>query len=255
MATAKPMKPSEYDGKTLDTRTVNAWLIRMTTYLTLTNTAENRKVEIASSYLTIDAFDWYIDNQTTLEAGTFDAFKTSLRDRFVPQNYKSTIYNQYKGLTQGSLSVSEYSIKFKALADQIPDLVPNATRDLEFVTGLFHEIKKFIVSQPPVKAETWSALVGRAMRIEETLLPGYNRPAPAASSYNRPASTGSSYNRPTSTAPSYNRSTPSASNYHRNSSPGQTLVPLIPVMGSRTPQLPLLSLRSSNLFRRVTGRS
>ena len=242
MATAKPMKPSEYDGKTLDTRTVNAWLIRMTTYLTLTNTAENRQVEIASSYLTIDAFDWYIDNQTTLEAGTFDAFKTSLRDRFVPQNYKSTIYNQYKGLTQGSLSVSEYSIKFKALADQIPDLVPNATRDLEFVTGLFHEIKKFIVSQPPVKAETWSALVGRAMRIEETLLPGYNRPAPAASSYNRPASTGSSYNRPTSTAPSYNRSTPSASNYHRNSSPGQTLVPLIPVMGSRTPQLPLLSL-------------
>src|SRR5437667_10977440 len=83
MATAKPMKPSEYDGKTLDARTVNAWLIRMTTYLTLTNTAENRTVEIAFSYLTIDAFDWYIDNQTTLEAGTFDAFKTSLRDRFV----------------------------------------------------------------------------------------------------------------------------------------------------------------------------
>src|SRR5438552_11640232 len=205
----------------------------MTTYLTLTNTAENRKVEIASSYLTIDAFDWYIDNQTTLEAGTFNAFKTSLRDRFVPQNYKSTIYNQYKGLTQGSLSVSEYSIKFKALADQIPDLVPAATRDLEFVTGLFHEIKKFIVSQPPVKNETWTALVGRAMRIEETLLPGYNRPAPAASSYNRPASTGSSYNCPTSTAPSYNRSTPSASNYHRNSSPGQTPRPAHPGYGKQ----------------------
>ena len=119
----------------------------MTTYLTLTNTADDKKVELASSYLAGDAFDWFIDNQTTLVAGTFDGFKTSLRDRFVPQNYKSVTYSQYKGLTQGNLSVSEYSIKFKALADQIPDLVPPATRDLEFVAGLYPEIKKFIVSQ------------------------------------------------------------------------------------------------------------
>src|SRR5437667_83009 len=31
------------------------------------------------------------------------------------------------------------------------------------------------------------------------------------------------------------------------------LVPLVPAMGSRTPQLPLLSLRNSNLFRTATG--
>ena len=175
---AKPMRPSEYDGKTRDARTVEAWLIRMTTYLTLTNTADNRKVELASSYLAGDAFEWYIDNQTVLLVGTFDGFKTALRDRFVPQNHKSITYSQYKGLTQGNLSISEYSIKFKALADQIPDLVPPKTRDLEFVTGLYHEIKKFIVSQPSVQNETWTDLVGRALRIEETLPPGYNRLPP-----------------------------------------------------------------------------
>ena len=57
MATAKPMKPSEYDGKSRDARTVDAWLIRMITYLTLTNTADDKKVEFASSYLTGNTFD------------------------------------------------------------------------------------------------------------------------------------------------------------------------------------------------------
>jgi retrotransposon gag protein len=218
MATAKPMKPIEYDGKSRDARTVDAWLIRMTTYLTLTNTADERKVELASSYLAGDAFDWFIDNQTTLVAGTFDDFKTSLRDRFVPQNYKSVTYNQYKGFKQGSLSVSEYSIKFKALADQIPDLVPFATRDLEFVAGLYHEIKKFIVSQPPVAKETWTELVGRALRIEETLLPGYNRPPPAAHGFNRSASTAPGINGPTPTAPSSRRN-PSPNQPFRSNRP------------------------------------
>src|SRR4030095_15029464 len=100
-------------------------------------------------------------------------------------NHKSVAYSQYKTLKQGNLSVSDYSIKIKALADQIPDLVPASTRDLDFVAGLFHDIKKFIVAQPPVKNETWNALVGRALRIEETLPSGYqltsNRPTPTSS--------------------------------------------------------------------------
>src|SRR5439155_21808474 len=104
---AKPMRPSEYDGKTRDARIVDTWLLRMTNYLTLTNTEENKKVGFAMSYLTSDALDSYMVNQTTLAAGTFDNFKTSLRDHFVPQNYKNITYNQYKALKQGTLSVSE----------------------------------------------------------------------------------------------------------------------------------------------------
>ena len=182
---AKPMKPSEYDGKTRDARIVDTWLLRMTNYLTLTNTEENKKVGFAMSYLTSDALDWYMVNQTTLAAGTFDNFKTSLRDHFVPQNYKNITYNQYKALKQGTLSVSEYSSKMKSLADQIPELVATATRDLDFVEGLFHDLKRFIISQPPVKDETWTQLVGRALRLEETLPPGYqltpNRSTPTSS--------------------------------------------------------------------------
>jgi Reverse transcriptase (RNA-dependent DNA polymerase)/RNase H-like domain found in reverse transcriptase/Integrase zinc binding domain/Chromo (CHRromatin Organisation MOdifier) domain/Retrotransposon gag protein len=186
MATAKPMKPSAFNGKIRDAQTVETWLIRMTTYLKLTKTVEGDKVELASSYLDGDALDWFIGNQTTLLAGTFDGFKTSLRDHFVPQNHKSVAYGQYKTFKQGNLSVSEYSIKIKALADQIPDLVPTSTRDLDFVNGLFHDIKKLIVSQPSVKDETWNALVGRALRIEETLPAGYqltpNRALPSTPS-------------------------------------------------------------------------
>ena len=117
------MKPNEYDGKTRDARIVDTWLLRMTNYLTLTKTEENDKVGFAMSYLTSDALDWYMTNQTALAAGNFDDFKTLLRNHFVPQNYKSVTYNQYKVLKQGTLSVSEYSGKMKSLADQIPELV------------------------------------------------------------------------------------------------------------------------------------
>ena len=117
------MKPNEYDGKTRDARIVDIWLLRMTNYLALTKTEENDKVGFAMSYLTSDALDWYMTNQTALAAGNFDDFKTLLRNHFVPQNYKSVTYNQYKVLKQGTLSVSKYSGKMKSLADQIPDLV------------------------------------------------------------------------------------------------------------------------------------
>jgi len=157
----------------------------MTNYLTLTKTEETDKVGFAMSYITSDALDWYMANQTTLATGTFGEFKTLLRDHFVPQNYKSTTYSQYKVLKQGSLSVSEYSGKMKSLADQIPELITPATRDIDFVEGLFHDIKRFIVSQPPVKNETWMELVGRALRLEETLPRGYqhasNRSPPMSS--------------------------------------------------------------------------
>ena len=62
--------------------------------------------------------------------------------------------------------VSEYSFKFKALADQIPDLVPPATRDLEFVARLSPEIKKFIVSQTSVAKENWTDLVGHTCALK-----------------------------------------------------------------------------------------
>ena len=167
------MKPGEYDGKTRDARIVDTWLLRMTNYLTLSKTEENEKVGYAMSYLTSDALDWYMNNQTTLAAGTFDKFKTSLRDHFVPQNYKSITYNQYKVLKQGTLSVSEFSGKMKSLADQIPELVTSTTHDHDFIEDLFHDIKRFIISQPPAKNETWTELVSRALCIEETLPSGY----------------------------------------------------------------------------------
>src|SRR5208282_4630790 len=102
-------------------------------------------------------------NQIILATGTFDNFKTTLRDHFIPQNYKSITYNQYKILKQDILSVSKYFNKMKSLADQVSELITSATRDIDFVDNLFHDIKRFIISQPPVKNKTWTELVGRAL--------------------------------------------------------------------------------------------
>jgi hypothetical protein len=178
MATAKPLKPSTYDGQKRDPQTVDTWLARMTTYLRLTNTADADKVEIASTYLEDIAYTWYTNEQATLT--TFDLFKSALRNHFVPQNYRDVAYRRYKALKQGDLSVSDYSIQLKTLADQVgSDRVPAATRDFDFIEGLHWRIKQFIVAQPPVKDEKWEELVGRALRQEETLSADYNRPPKA----------------------------------------------------------------------------
>ena len=145
----------------------------MTTYLRLTNTPEGEKVAIASSYLEGIAYTWYETNQTSLT--TYDLFKSSLRSRFIPQNYKETAYSQYKVFSQGTLSVLDYSIQFKALADLAGvDLVPIAAQHTDFKRGLHPRIKPFIIAQLVNPNETWDDLVGRALRQEETLPVGYN---------------------------------------------------------------------------------
>ena len=78
------MKPPAYDRETRDAQTVDIWLIRMTTYLRLTKTDEKEKVDIASGYLDGTALKWFVGNQTTLLVGTFEEFKTSLHNHFVP---------------------------------------------------------------------------------------------------------------------------------------------------------------------------
>ena len=175
---AKPLKPNSFNGEKGDPQIVDIWLTRMTTYLRITKTVEDEKVDIASSYLEGVALTWYMTELATLTS--FDIFKSALRARFVPQNYKEVAYRRYKALTQGTLSVSDYSIQLKTLADQISDLVPPATRDLDFVNGLHYRIKPFIVAQPPIIDEKWAGLVGRALRQEETLPADYNRVSKAA---------------------------------------------------------------------------
>src|SRR5947207_2373644 len=105
---------------------------------------------------------------------TFDLFKSSLRNHFVPQNYKDTAYRRYKTLCQGTLSVLDYSIQLKTVADQAGDLVSAGALHIDFVQGLHDKIKPFIVAQPAIPNETWESLVGHALRQEETLPVGYN---------------------------------------------------------------------------------
>ena len=61
----------------------------------------------------------------------------------------------------------------KSLADQIPELVTSAIRDVDFVEDFFHDIKRFIISQSSVKNEIWTQFVDHALRLEEILPPSY----------------------------------------------------------------------------------
>src|SRR5437762_1468467 len=57
----------------------------------------------------------------------------------------------------------------KSLANQVSELVTFITHDLDFIDDLFHNIKKFIISQLFIEKETWTNLIDHALYIEKTL--------------------------------------------------------------------------------------
>ena len=61
----------------------------------------------------------------------------------------------------------------KSFVDQISELVILATRDIDFVENLFHDIKRFIISQSLIKNKIWIELVDRVLRLEEILSSDY----------------------------------------------------------------------------------
>jgi hypothetical protein len=190
---------------------VTNWLFEMDRYLNLSKvTADAERVQIASAYLKGLASQWWqgLCQQQLAPLNSWDGFIHSVTERFQPIAASKTARAQLKALQQGPLmSVAEYTEKFNALVQLIPDM-NQADQVQNYVDGLRRAISFEVDKMDPTqlyqaqtlaqKAETRNA--AHRLRYDQGRAPYTPSASTPTSSYTSiPSSTastrsGSSYN-------------------------------------------------------------
>jgi hypothetical protein len=82
---------------------------------------------------------------------TWKKFSSMFLDRFFPQNVRDARLYEFERLSQGSMTVDEYDLKFTQLSRYAEHLLPTKWRVKRFIRGLKSSMYKVMVSQvfPP----------------------------------------------------------------------------------------------------------
>jgi hypothetical protein len=106
---------------------------------------------------------WDTFNEAVRDA-TWAEFETAFREHHVPQGIVQLKEDEFRELTQGGRSVSEYVHKFTELARYAPDDVSTETRKMaRFLKGLRPELKTILTSQDFLN---FSHLSNKAIQVE-----------------------------------------------------------------------------------------
>ena len=74
---------------------------------------------------------------------TWEIFKKSFLDRFLPREKRETKVEEFINLYQGGMSVLDYSLKFTKLSKYAPSLVSDPKDKIRsFVKGLSDDLKE-----------------------------------------------------------------------------------------------------------------
>nr|KYP33005.1 hypothetical protein KK1_046196 [Cajanus cajan] len=93
----------------------------------------------------------------------WDYFRKVFLENYFPDSVRYAKEAEFMRLHQGSLSVSEYAMRFKHLARFYSQAISEAWRCRKFVEGLRHELKRVIV---PMFIVEFLALVEKAKTVE-----------------------------------------------------------------------------------------
>ncbi|XP_070054011.1 uncharacterized protein [Nicotiana tomentosiformis] len=100
---------------------------------------------------------------------TWDQFSEIFLKEFIPQTIRDAWRTEFERLRQGSMTVSEYAIKFSELARHVPILVPTVRERIRgFIEGLDYDLK--ICMARELQTDTlFQQVVEIARRIEGVL--------------------------------------------------------------------------------------
>jgi oligoendopeptidase F len=94
------------------------------------------------------ALAWWDTFNEAVRDATWAEFETAFREHHVPQGIVQLKEDEFRELTQGGRSVSEYVHKFTELARYAPDDVSTEARKMAcFLKGLRPELKTILASQ------------------------------------------------------------------------------------------------------------
>ena len=134
----RKQQPSIFEGGP-DPLKAEQWMTMITTSLDFMRVEGHDRVACATYMLREDARIWWeVASQTKdVTALTWERFKDLFSHKYYNVAIRAAKVNEFVGLVQGSMTVTEYALKFDRLAKFAPDLVPtDAARQDRFIRGL-----------------------------------------------------------------------------------------------------------------------
>jgi hypothetical protein len=141
------LKPPTFAGSSnpLD---ADDWLRTIKRKLEAIGCLENQRVQLAAHQLSGMALAWWDTFNAAVRDATWTEFETAFREHHVPQGIVQLKEDEFRELTQGGRSVSEYVHKFTELARYAPDDVSTEAKKMAcFLKGLRLELKTILASQ------------------------------------------------------------------------------------------------------------
>ncbi|KAK1272714.1 hypothetical protein QJS04_geneDACA021439 [Acorus gramineus] len=129
---------------------------------------DRQRVSLATFMLKGSAADWWatrsVDIPEGLEQLTWAGFRRYFLEEYFPFSTRQIVMQEFEQLTQGTMSVADYSTRFTRLSRFAPALVMDEeTRCRRFELGLSSAIRVHVTSQA---FSRYSDLVSRAKTVE-----------------------------------------------------------------------------------------
>jgi hypothetical protein len=157
------LKPPTFAGSSnpLD---ADDWLRTIKRKLEAIRCPENQRVHVAAHQLSGMALSWWDTFSVAVRDATWAEFEAAFQEHHVPQGIVQLKEDEFRELTQGGRSVSEYMHKFTELARYAPDDVSTEAKKMaRFLKGLRPELKTILASQDFL---SFSHLSNKAIQVE-----------------------------------------------------------------------------------------
>jgi hypothetical protein len=157
------LKPSTFSGSSnpLD---ADDWLRIVKRKLEAIGCPENQHVHVPVHQFSGMALSWWDTFNAAVRDATWVEFEAAFREHHVPLGIVQLKEEEFRELTQGGRSVSEYIHKFTELARYAPDDVSTEAKKMaHFLKGLRLELKTILVSQDFL---SFSHLWNKAIQVE-----------------------------------------------------------------------------------------
>lgn len=165
----RKLSPPSFNGSS-DHVEAYEWIVSLEKIFEILECSDDElRVSTAIFMLEGPAYNWWRMIRPKTDDGgqlTWDGFKKIFYQRYFPESARKQKENEFQELTQGSMSVAEYSDKFNSLARFSKLIISDDDTAWRFVQGLRGDI----VSESSLcLAKTYSAALNGALIVESLL--------------------------------------------------------------------------------------
>ena len=204
----------EFEGK-LDPEEFVDWLNTVERVFEYKDISDDKKVKLVALRLIKYASLWWTNlnakrlRERKAKIGTWEKMKTKLKARFLPPTYVQDCYSQFHNLTQGNMSVEEYTREFEKLMIKCDIQEPEEQTIVRYLGGLEPRYSNVVELQAYTSFDEVCVLahkVEQQKRLKPFQKPQSTKPFPR----NKPFNKGSSNPppKPQTPFPSYPQRTP-----------------------------------------------